>query len=92
MDKKFLNKVIEQIVSETKVHREKNCLLQIDVPYQPKNILIPHLPPTPFHLLLSVLRIGPFTKHCRDVYGLNEEEIEYVWKEYKDIIRDKIYG
>ena len=29
-------------------------------------------------------------KHCRDVYGLNDDEIEYVWKEYKQIIKDKI--
>jgi hypothetical protein len=31
-----------------------------------------------------------FLKHCKEVYGLNEQEIEYVWKEYRDIINDKI--
>ena len=23
-----------------------------------------------------------FTKHCREVYGLTEKEIDYIWKEY----------
>ena len=33
-----------------------------------------------------------FSEHCENVYGLNNEEIDYVWKEYKDIILDKING
>ena len=26
-------------------------------------------------------------RHCKDVYGLNHDEIKYVWREYKNIIK-----
>ncbi len=85
MDKKFLNKVLDQIVSETRID------------YDRKGVSTP-LNPYPFHhipLTLSptfLRKITPliFTKHCRGVYGLNEQEIDYVWKEYRNIIMDKI--
>ena len=31
-----------------------------------------------------------FSQHCEEVYGLNDDEIVYVWKQYKEIILDKI--
>jgi hypothetical protein len=86
MDKKYLDKVLDQLVSETKIYREKNCLDQMDIPYLPKNILLP----LSFFSLSSLLRLDPFTIHCRDVYGLNEQEIEYVWNGYRDTIKDRI--
>jgi hypothetical protein len=39
---------------------------------------------------ISSFSPSSFLKHCKEVYGLNEQEIEYVWKEYRDIINDKI--
>jgi hypothetical protein len=32
----------------------------------------------------------PFYKHCRDVYGLTEEEVDYVWDEYRRSIIKKM--
>ena len=37
---------------------------------------------------LMISRI--FYDHCRDVYGLNDDEVEYVLKEYRKIIKDKL--
>ncbi len=83
MDYKFLDKVLDQIVRETTIDMDEGRIY----------------PPTSLHSLTSSLTldfsvfISPpfsFTIHCRDVYGLNEQEIKYVWKEYKDIIKDKI--
>ena len=31
-----------------------------------------------------------FIDYCKDTYGLTEDEIEYVWDQYKGIILDKI--
>ena len=92
MDKKFLDKVLGQIVRETKIYREKNCLDQMDIPYLPKNIILPSYFSLFFSTLSisSLLRLDPFTIHCRDVYGLNEQEIEYVWNGYRDTIKDRI--
>ena len=78
MDYKFLDKVLDQLVRETTIDMDEGRI------YPPFLFsLLPHrsfFPSPPFS----------FTIHCRDVYGLNEQEIKYVWKEYKDIIKDKI--
>ena len=47
---------------------------------------------TPLHLLFISNLHPSFIIHCREVYGLNKEEIGYVWYEYRKIIKDKIYN
>jgi hypothetical protein len=82
MDKKFLDKVIGQIVRETRID------------YDMEEIQFPFLPLLAIDLIiLANLSTQPpplFSKHCKTVYGLNDNEIEYVWEEYKQIIKDKI--
>ena len=94
MDYKFLHRVLDQIVSET----------TIDYDNEGVNFPFPVLPfsntyPSPVHrTTFSIFLSSPlpffiflsFFKHCESVYGLNMEELEYVWKEYKQIIIDKI--
>tara|TARA_R110000737_G_scaffold352256_1_gene397495 strand:+ start:384 stop:650 length:267 start_codon:yes stop_codon:yes gene_type:complete len=84
MNKKFLHKVLNQLVRETRIDYEKERVY------------------TPFPFLSSILSLpfltlphptiipSSFFYHCRDVYGLNDEESEYVWGEYRNIIKDKI--
>jgi hypothetical protein len=79
MDYKFLDKVLEQMLSETIIDRNK-----IDTPFY---ILLIH---STLHYTPIVLMLSPFIDHCRDVYGLNEQETEYVWDKYRDIIYNKI--
>ena len=85
MDKRFLNKVLDQIVRETRVDYEWG---EIQIPFSDLSIDIPH------SLLLHHLDFHPFlflfSDHCKNVYGLNKEETEYVWEEYKHIIIDKL--
>ena len=86
MDKIFLNKVVSQIVRET------------EIDYNGEMIILP--PPFSFILTFSsrslnsiarfTLTFSLFSNHCKEVYGLNEEETKYVWNEYKRIIKDKI--
>ena len=86
MDNKFLHKVVDQILSETRIdYRGKG------------KIFTPFSLPSLFSLLLSPLPSplpssyrSNFFNHCKDVYGLNNEESKYVWEEYKRIIKDKI--
>ena len=85
MDKKFLEKVLDQIVSETRIDYSME---EIQFPFYPSPFFSPlHL----FSTSLSVF-ITPFSfsNHCREVYGLNEQETKYVWEEYIKIIKDKI--
>jgi hypothetical protein len=83
VDYKFLHKVIDQIVSETRIDYDESYVYSpgffssffaFSMFFQPKTKRISYF----------------FTQHCEDVYGLNVDEIEYVWNEYTQIINDKI--
>ncbi len=83
MDKKYLHRVLDQIVSETKIDLdEKKVYFTFS--------------PSPFFFLFPDVFFSSFSffpfffDHCRDIYGLNDDEIDYVWDEYKEIILDKI--
>ena len=83
MDYKFLNKVLGQLISETR----------IDYEYMGGRIFISFLPS--FFLFSIFLKsfssyFTHFSEHCESVYGLNKEETKYVWNEYRGAIKDKI--
>ena len=86
MDYKYLHKVIEQIVSETRIDRDERKI------YTPFSFIYGG------EMKLSIwnyshfdLKFPPhyFDHHCKEVYGLNDDEIDYVWTNYQRIIRDK---
>ena len=84
MDYKFLKKVLDQIVSETRIDYDNE---RVYVPFYFAHTQWLHLD----SVLSSTPRINYlFSKHCEEVYGLNHDEVDYVWEEYKDIIKDKI--
>ena len=87
MDKRFLNKVLNQIVRETEI----NDVEERVYPPNSNDTNSHSFPAIPFRFLFS-LSDSPlfFYYHCRYVYGLNNEESKYVWKEYKRIIIDII--
>ena len=70
MNNKFLDKVIYQIISETRVIDNK-----LYTPFLP-------YPSTPRHLSLYTLPYLSLSNHCKEVYSLNEQEIKYVWTKY----------
>ena len=82
MDYKFLDKVLGQIVRETRMDYDEGRLY---TPFSPSSST-PVLSSLPFYFPHFL----PFSQHCEEVYGLNIEEIVYVWKQYKEIILDKI--
>ena len=72
MNNKFLDKVIDQIMSETSIIDNK-----LHAPFAPS-------PPLSFFHSLFPLHAFPFSSHCKDVYSLNKEETKYVWTKYKE--------
>ena len=92
MDNKFLNKVLDQIVRETEI----NDVEERVYPPNSNDTNSYSFPAIPFRSLFSLDLVYPyplplfFYHHCRDVYGLNNEESKYVWEEYKRIIIGKI--
>ena len=91
MDKRFLNKVIDQIVSETMVNGETE---RIKTPFRQLSysFTLHFQLPTSTSSSTSVL-YSSFSRHCEEVYGLDKDEVGYVWDKYVQIFRDKInYG
>ena len=88
MNKEYLNKVVDQIISETEIDYDRGVIKS--------HFLLSHSSSfLSFSFVLSLLPNfllfpSSFSNHCRDVYGLNDDEIEYVWGEYKTIIKDML--
>jgi hypothetical protein len=68
-----------------------------DIDYDNDRIRSPFFPyPSPrlssslFLFPHSSLTVSFFTRYCKNTYGLTETEIEYVWDQYRDIIKEKI--
>ena len=75
-NKKYLNKVIEHMVRGTKISKYNSIHLSHPFPHH--------------YLYLPSFTPRTFSSYCKNTFGLTKEEIDYVWKEYKDIIKDKI--
>ena len=90
MDYKFLHKVLDQLVSETRIDYDRRIM---GYPFFVHPFLLPSRSLSFSHALSLFLDSNPpffFTKHCRSIYGLNDEEIFYVWDQFRQIIKDKI--
>lgn len=87
-DNIYLDKVVEFLVRGTKIDYDKEEI-QFPFPFSLSS-------PVPFSFISRLLSLfsvplsSSFPKYCKSVYGLTEDEVKYVWKEYKDIITDKI--
>ena len=80
MDKKFLNKVVGQLVRETTIdYDEERFLPPFSIPSSWFSPFLSHFSPHPSFII-----------HCREVYGLNKEETGYVWDKYILLIKDKL--
>ena len=81
MDKKFLNKVVDQLVYETIIDYDGEIIY---IPFSNR------FTPNQSHISYLNRIFRSFNNHCKDVYGLNKDEVGYVWEEYKQIISDKL--
>ena len=75
---RYIEHIINDLVRDTKINYDRE---EIHFPF--------HQFPSPF-TLHSLLLFLSLSKYCKDTYGLTEEEIEYVWDQYKSTIKDKI--
>ena len=74
MNKEFMDKVCDQIISETRVDDDELYVPFSTIPIYCRFLPSPFLPFTPLY----------FVRHCREIYSLNGKEIEYVWNRYKE--------
>ena len=82
-NKKYLDKVLGYMVKGTKIDYENG---RISFPFTTNSTRFSFsLSPDIFSFLLF-----PFIEYCKRQFGLTPEEIKYVFKQYKEIIIDKI--
>ena len=93
MDKRFLHKVLDQIMSETTIdYDNKRVYTPFSSPLSSySHVLFLYSQPPYFYSSRQFLSsVGMFPNHCKEVYGLNYEEIFYVWDQFRQIIKDMV--
>jgi len=85
MNNKFLDKVLNQIISETRIIDNK-----VYTPFYPSPFLFPSPSSLSYFFLSPPSSPSSFSFHCKEVYCLNKEETEYVWREYKKELIHKV--
>jgi len=78
----YLDKVVEYLVRDTRIDYDMG---RIYTPYEERHYYI-----FMFHIDDNYGPSVGFEKYCKNVYGLTEEEVDYVWEQYSSIIKDKI--
>jgi len=90
-NKKYLDKVVGSLVRSTRINYEKETVHFSFFSYPSRfSSFFSSRPSVPsIHYSYSSL-LSKFSKYCKNQFGLTEDEIDYVWKEYVEIIKDKI--
>jgi hypothetical protein len=84
---KYINYVVEDLISNTEIDYDQEKIKYPFLTYSYSNTSLT-LPP---QLLLNYSSPNfPFANHVRKVYGAHSEEIEIIWKLYKERIKDKL--
>ena len=83
-NKKYIDKVIEHLVRSTKIDYEKELIVfpPLSSPFNSTLLYITskNTPTCP----------GFFSSYCKNTFGLTKEEINYVYIQWRAIMRDKI--
>ena len=84
MNKKerYINYIVDDLVSKTEIDYDQEI---IKYPYQ-------HSPHFSTYLLTPSHTPHPslLSKYIKEIYGARDEEIEIIWKLYKERIKDKL--
>ena len=90
---KYLDKVVRSLVRSTKIYYDTD---RITIPFS--IISVSDISTITFDNFIDkkektgnlIFKNTIFPSYCRHVYGLSKDEVSYVWKEYSDIITEKI--
>ena len=91
-NKKYIDKVLDHLVRGTEIDYENRRVIFSHFSFHFSFLHSPtSLPDSLFSPYFPLLPSSPFYNYCKRQFGLTPEEIEYVWKEYKDNMLEKIY-
>ena len=82
MDKKekYINFIVDDLVTKTEINYEQG---RINFPFS-------HIPSHPFYSLSILFILSPFSKYIKERYGTRDEEINIIWRQYKERIQSLI--
>ena len=83
--KKYLDRVVDLMVRDTVIGYDDE---RVRTPFLSSSLSFRLFPS--YNTLLLPSSYPLFSKYCRNTYGLGDQETEYVWEEYVQIIKDKI--
>ena len=84
--KVYLGKVIERLKEETKFEvRHRNVYWSYPYPKSKLSATAPY-----YDKNIGLNYAGDFANYCRDVYGLTNREIHYVWEIYYEWLVNEI--
>ena len=81
--KEFLDKVVSRLINETEIDYNKR---EMYIPFSVDNTLALSID---YILLPHIDKYPPFIRHCKNIYGLTNEECDYAWRQYKKNIKGK---
>ncbi len=73
-NRKYLDKVIGSLVRGTKIDYDEEEIHTHFIVFSNFSISLPN----------------SFTKYCKNTFGLTDDEIKYVWNQYRKILINKI--
>ena len=76
--KKYLDKVVEQLLRET------------DIDYEKRRINYPFFENTTYSFQYTLPFSGPFIRYCESIFPLSNNEMRYVYEMYVGILNSKI--
>jgi hypothetical protein len=89
-NKRYLDKVVDLLVSDTIIDSDRK---EVHYPFESGYYYF-------YPYVDTYMSFSPsyrtstsglsFSYYCKDIYGLTDQEIEYVWDEYRKIIVDKL--
>ena len=83
-NKRYLDKVLDHLVKGTNIDYEKDLIVfpPLSSPFNSTLFFISSSITTPPPLF--------FSSYCKNTFGLTQEEINYVFIQWREIMRDKI--
>ena len=87
-NKKYLDKVLGYMVKGTKMDYENK---EVNTPfYSPSLLPLPLSFSFFFSQPFSITTSFSFSSYCKNTFGLTDDEIKYVWNQYRKILINKI--
>jgi len=84
---KYLDKILNYLVRRTKLEHEKE---EVYLHFLPSRDTAFSLPNFLFHHDTFLNSRFYFSNYCISQFGLTQEEVNYMWEEFRSIIKNKI--